>query len=63
MSAALGMLGRIVAATRERLHQRKREFPIERVLAQATTPGTRRPLGRALVEPGRVNVIAEFKRR
>ena len=58
-----GVLGSIVAATRERLHQRKREFPIERVLALAPTPGARRPFGHALCEPGRVNVIGEFKRR
>ncbi|MBI2913982.1 MAG: indole-3-glycerol-phosphate synthase TrpC, partial [Chloroflexi bacterium] len=61
MSASV--LGRIVAATRERVHQRKREFPIERILAQAPTPGARRPFGDALRQADRVNVIGEFKRR
>jgi indole-3-glycerol phosphate synthase len=57
------VLGKIVAATRERVHQRKREFPIERILAQAPTPGARRPFAYALRQPERVNVIGEFKRR
>jgi indole-3-glycerol phosphate synthase len=57
------VLGKIVAATRENLHKRKREFPIERVLATAPTPGARRPFGHALRQGDRVNVIAEFKRR
>jgi indole-3-glycerol phosphate synthase len=57
------VLGKIVAATRERVQQRKHEFPIERILAQAPTPGARRHFAPALREPGRVNVIAEFKRR
>jgi indole-3-glycerol phosphate synthase len=63
MSETAGVLGRIVAATRECVHRRKREFPIERILAQAPTPGARRPFAQALAEPGRVNVIGEFKRR
>lgn len=58
-----GVLGRIVASTRERVHQRKREFPIERILAQAPTPGSRRPFAFALRQADRVNVIGEFKRR
>lgn len=56
------MLGRIVARTRERLRERKREFPIERMLAGALTPGPRRPFARALrAQP--LSVIGEFKRR
>jgi indole-3-glycerol phosphate synthase len=57
------VLGQIVAATRERLHERKKTFPIERVLAGAQTPGVRRSFAAAASVPGRVNVIAEFKRR
>lgn len=63
MSEAAGMLGRIVAATRERLRERQKQFPIDRILAAAPTPGTRRPFARALCDPGRVKVIGEFKRR
>jgi indole-3-glycerol phosphate synthase len=59
----MSMLGKIVASTRERVDQRKREFPIERVLAQAPTPGARRPFAHALRQADRVNVIGEFKRR
>jgi len=57
------VLGRIVARTRERLQEKKKQFPIDRVLAQAPTPGTRRPFARLLAEARTVNVIAEFKRR
>jgi indole-3-glycerol phosphate synthase len=57
------VLGRIVAATRESVSRRTREFPIERVLSQAPTPGARRAFGGALRQQERVNVIAEFKRR
>jgi len=57
------VLGRIVARTRERLQEKKRLFPIERVLASAPTPGTRRPFARVLADRRGVNVIAEFKRR
>ena len=59
----MSVLGRIVAATRESVHRKKREFPIERILAQAPTPGMRRAFGHALRQPDRVNVIGEFKRR
>ncbi len=57
------MLGRIVARTRESVHQRKQQHPIERVLAGAPTPIGRRPFGRSLARQDRINVIAEFKRR
>lgn len=58
-----GLLGEIVARTRARVSQRHRAMPLDRVLAVAPTPGARRPFDQALARPGRVNVIAEFKRR
>lgn len=58
-----GLLGRIVAAARERVRQRKRELPLERVLASAPTPGARRPFAQALAAGPGIRVIAEFKRR
>jgi indole-3-glycerol phosphate synthase len=58
-----GVLGRIVARTRESVHVRKQQYPIERILAAAPTPGARRPFGSRLARPGAINVIAEFKRR
>jgi len=57
------VLGRVVARTRQRLQEKKKLFPIERVLALAPTPGARRPFARALSDTRGVNVIAEFKRR
>jgi indole-3-glycerol phosphate synthase len=51
-----------VARTRERLHERRRQRPLDELLATAPTPGTRRPFARALRGDG-INVIAEFKRR
>lgn len=57
------MLGSIVARTRERVRERQKQRPIDRVLAVAPTPAARRDFPRALSRPGRVNVIAEFKRR
>jgi indole-3-glycerol phosphate synthase/phosphoribosylanthranilate isomerase len=63
MSDGLGVLGRIVAETRERLVQRRREFPLDRIMALSPTPGSRRSFGAALVRTDRANVIAEFKRR
>ena len=58
-----GALGEIVARTRARVHARHREMPLDRILAAAPTPGARRPFDRPLARPGRVNVVAEFKRR
>jgi len=63
LSPGESMLGRIVARTRERLNEKKQRYPIERVLASAPTPGSRRPFARPLGDAGTVNVIAEFKRR
>jgi indole-3-glycerol phosphate synthase len=56
------ILGQIVARTRERLHERRRQRPLDEMLATAPTPGTRRDFASALGGAG-VNVIAEFKRR
>ena len=60
---AEGILGRIVALTRERLAVRRGEMPLERILVSAPTPIGRRPFASAISRPGQVNVIAEFKRR
>jgi indole-3-glycerol phosphate synthase len=60
---AENVLASIVAATRERVREMKRQYPIDRVLASATTPSTRRSFGKAVSQSGRINVIAEFKRR
>jgi indole-3-glycerol phosphate synthase/phosphoribosylanthranilate isomerase len=58
-----GVLGRILARTRERVDERRREFPLRRLQGSAPTPGgARRSFAAALGRPG-VNVIAEFKRR
>ena len=56
------VLGQIVARTRERLHERRQQRPLDEMLATAPTPGTRRPFADALRRDG-INVIAEFKRR
>lgn len=56
------VLGRIVARTRERLHERRRQRPLDELLATAPTPGTRRPFADVLRGDG-INLIAEFKRR
>jgi len=58
-----GILARIVARTREKVEFKRREVPLERVLSAAPTPGARRPFVEAISRPGRINVIAEFKRR
>lgn len=63
MREAPGILGRIVARTRERLLVRRRELPLERILAAAPTPSGRRHFAAALARPDHVNVVAEFKRR
>ena len=58
-----GILGRIVARTREGLIARKQQLPLDRVLAGAPTPVGRRSFLEAVSRPGHVNVVAEFKRR
>ncbi len=57
------LLARIVARTRERVGERRRAFPIDKLQVTAPTPTGRRPFAQALSRPGRFNVIAEFKRR
>jgi indole-3-glycerol phosphate synthase len=57
------ILDRIVARTRARLRERQRDLPLDRLLTSATVPVERRPFAEAVSQPGRVNVIAEFKRR
>ena len=63
MSATMPGLGEILAHTRERVAARKNQYPLERLLASAPTPGARRPFCRALATGDRPGVIAEFKRR
>jgi indole-3-glycerol phosphate synthase/phosphoribosylanthranilate isomerase len=58
-----GVLERILARTREAVQERRRQMPLERLQRSAPTPTGRRPFTQALAQPGRVNVIAEFKRR
>ena len=57
------VLGQIVARTRARIHERRKQLPLDRVLSLAPTPGGRRPFAPAIARPGGFNVIAEFKRR
>jgi len=63
VKTADGVLGRIVARTRERVLARRREMPLDRIIVSAPTPTGRRPFAPAISRPGKVNVIAEFKRR
>jgi indole-3-glycerol phosphate synthase/phosphoribosylanthranilate isomerase len=60
---ANGVLERIVTRAREAVLVRRREMPVDRLLARGRGTGTRRPFREALARPDRVNVIAEFKRR
>jgi indole-3-glycerol phosphate synthase len=60
---SVSVLGKIVARTRERLHERRAQQPLDEMLAKAPTPGIRRSFAEGLARAGRVNVIAEFKRR
>jgi indole-3-glycerol phosphate synthase len=59
----MSALAEIVARTRARLEVARRAQPLEQLVATASTPGVRRPFEAALSRAGRVNVIAEFKRR
>jgi indole-3-glycerol phosphate synthase / phosphoribosylanthranilate isomerase len=63
MSSAAGVLERILARTRETVQERRREMPLERLQRSAPTPTGRRSFAQAVGQPGRVNLIAEFKRR
>ncbi len=63
MTGPVSVLGEIVAFTRARVHEQRKALPLDRVLSMAPTPGARRSFSGALSREGRVNVIAEFKRR
>lgn len=63
MSGSVTVLGEIVARARARVHEQRRELPLDRILSMAPTPGARRSFAAAVGQPGRINVIAEFKRR
>jgi indole-3-glycerol phosphate synthase len=63
MSGPVSVLGEIVALTRARVHEQRQALPLDRILSMAPTPGARRSFTRAVAREGRVNVIAEFKRR
>jgi indole-3-glycerol phosphate synthase len=58
----LGVLGEIVARTRERVRERKEAIPLEQLLASAPPATSHRAFGHAISRVS-VNVIAEFKRR
>src|SRR4029453_2853630 len=60
---SVGVLDRILARTRERVAERRRAFPLERMQRSAATPTGRPPVLPAPARPGQVNIIAEFKRR
>jgi indole-3-glycerol phosphate synthase/phosphoribosylanthranilate isomerase len=63
MSSAAGVLERILARTREAVQERRREMPLERLQRSAPTPTGRRSFAQAVSQAGRVNIVAEFKRR
>jgi indole-3-glycerol phosphate synthase len=63
MNGPISVLGEIVARTRARVFQRRRELPLDRLLSMSPTPGGHRQFASAISVPDRVNVIAEFKRR
>ncbi len=60
---SVSVLGEIVARARARVHEQRRELPLDRILSMSPTPGGRRGFRASLVRPDRINVIAEFKRR
>ena len=57
------VLERILARTRERVLERRRRYPLDRLQLAAPTPTGRRSFRNAVSTRGSVNVIAEFKRR
>jgi indole-3-glycerol phosphate synthase/phosphoribosylanthranilate isomerase len=63
MNYAAGVLERILARTREAVQERRRQMPLDRLQRSAPTPTGRRAFAQAVSQPGRVNIIAEFKRR
>src|SRR5262245_46340534 len=62
MTGELGVLGRIVARTKERVGERKAHVPLEQLLATSAPLPAHRAFAHA-VSKIKVNVIAEFKRR
>ena len=62
MSAG-SVLDEIVAATRATLGSRAQARPLAALQAASAARAERRPFAAAVARPGRVNVIAEFKRR
>jgi len=63
MTNGMSSLGRILARTRERVHEKQQALPLGRLLSAAPTPGGRRSFSTAISRPDRINIIAEFKRR
>jgi indole-3-glycerol phosphate synthase len=63
MSNTVTVLAEIVARTRARVQEQRKELPLDRILSMAPTPGARRSFQAALARPETINVIAEFKRR
>jgi len=57
------VLARILTRTRERVQERRRALPIEKMRLSAAAHGAPRSFAAAVSRPGHVNVIAEFKRR
>ena len=62
-SGAASVLDLILARTRERVGVASARRPLAEVRAAAAAAAPRRPFAEALARPGRVNVIAEHKRR
>jgi indole-3-glycerol phosphate synthase len=58
----LGVLGKIVARTRERVREQKAALPLDQLMASTNQGLSHRAFGHALSRVS-VNVIAEFKRR
>jgi len=59
----VAILDQIVSRTRERVSERRRVRPFDEVRARVANAPPRRPFAAALSRPGRVNVVAEYKRR
>ena len=57
------VLQQILARTREHVQERKRRVPLDRLQMAAPTPTGHRGFAAALGRAGRINVVAEFKRR
>jgi indole-3-glycerol phosphate synthase len=57
------VLDKILERSRVQVEERRQMLPLELVQAVAAEAPARRPFADALSQPGRVNVIAEYKRR